>query len=308
MPLKKIYIRDNAGNNFESDIEAGTTIGNIAADFFEAMEWDQQDGHGGGQRAVVEILDPKTKKYTRLRPDLTVDEADIPEGAILSIYAEAVAGAILDKRRRLAALKTDKQDMAKLKIDYPYISFITNEKEIPDEYAITFRAKSFVAPPIREGDRPETGETHIVNIALSTEYPREAPYLYWQTPLFHPNVSTEGQVCLGMLRERYLPGLGLKRVVLMLDEMLHWRNYDFFEPFNPEVAEWARKPANWPYIEEIGGIGFNIPYKELINPENWGENAREGAIFGGIEQPSHLLQQWFMETLRPRVQFTRVTK
>jgi len=307
MSNKKIYIRDNAGNNYESTIEAETTIGNIAADFFEAMEWMQQDGHGGGQRAVVEILDPKTKKYTRLRPDLTVDEANIPEGAILSIYAEAVAGAF-DRRRRLAALKNDKNDMAKLGTDYPYISFTTNEKEIPDEYFITFRARSFQAPPVKEGDRPEISDVHKVSIYLGAEYPREAPAVVWETPLFHPNVSTDGGVCLGQLRERYLPGLGLKRVILLLDEMLHWRNYDFWQPFNPEAAEWACKPENWAFIEDIGGIGLNIPYKELIDPKNWGDGADEDAIFKGIEQPEHLVRQWYMENLRPRVQFNRVIK
>jgi ubiquitin-protein ligase len=308
MSIIKIYIMDNAGNNYESNIEPGTTIGNIAADFFEAMEWVENDGHGGGQRAVAEIFDPKTKKYTRLRPDLTVDEANIPEGATLRIYAEAVAGAI-DPRRRLAALKTDKQEMTKLVADSSYISFTTNGKEIPDVYTITFRCKSFIAPPIRENERPETGDVHKVTIHLTTEYPRESPVLNWETPLFHPNVNTDGDVCLGQLRLRYLPGFGLQRVVLLLDEMLHWRNYDFWEPFNREAAEWASNPDNWGYIEEIGGIGLNnIPYKELIDPKNWGDTDKENAMFKGIDQPEHLLQQWYLETLRPRIQFNRVIK
>src|SRR5690348_14639777 len=106
MPVLKLYIQDNSGNRYESTVEPGTTIGNIAADFFEAMDWGQQDEATGGQRAVAEIFDPKTEKYTRLRPDQTVEEAQIPADAILRIYAESVAGSgAVDPRRRLAQLK-----------------------------------------------------------------------------------------------------------------------------------------------------------------------------------------------------------
>jgi ubiquitin-protein ligase len=309
MSVMKLYIQDNSGNRYESTVEPGTTIGNIAADFFEAMEWGQQEEATGGQRAVAEIFDPQTDKYTRLRPDQTVEEAKIPADAILRIYAESVAGSgAVDPRRRLAQLKTDKNEMEKLVADNPAIRFITDGKDIPSLYTVTFRCKSFIGPPIKEGGRPETGDQHRVSIYLSTEYPREAPLLNWETPIFHPNVGADGQVCLGQLLTKYLPGMGLRRVVLMVDEMLHWRNYDMLGAFNIEAAQWAYHPDNWGYIEEIGGIGFNIPYSSLIDPDNWGDTEKADALFKGVEQPEHLLQQWYKENQRPRIQFDRVNK
>jgi ubiquitin-protein ligase len=309
MPVLKLYIQDTSGNKYESSVEPGTTIGNIAADFFEAMEWEQQGEASGGQRAVAEIYDPKKDTYMRLRPDQTVEEANIPADAILRIYAESVAGGgAVDPRRRLAQLKTDKNEMEKLVANNSAISFTTDGKDIPSLYTVTFRCKSFIGPPNKEGGRPETGDLHRITIYLSTEYPREAPLLTWETPVFHPNVGLEGQVCLGQLLKQYLPGMGLRGVVMMIDEMLHWRNYDMLGAFNQEAAQWAYHPDNWGYIEEIGGIGFNIPYSSLIDPQNWGDTDKENALFKDIEQPEHLLQQWYKEKLRPRIQFDRVNK
>jgi ubiquitin-protein ligase len=303
MSNRRIYIKDTSGNNYESDIESNITVGNIAADFFETMDWPLNDSDGRRQRAVVEFLDPKTGKYTRLRQDQTLEDANIPDGAVLSIYPESIAGTM--GSRRLAVLKRDQLEMSRLSADYAHITFTTQSTVAPDEYLVTFTCKSFTAPPLGEGKCPETGKDHCVRINLLSDYPREAPLLDWLTPLFHPNVTTEGAVCMGQLNERYLPGLGLKRIVLLLDEMLHWRNYDLFNSFNQEAALWAVKPASWPFIEQIGGISFNYTYQELIDPSNWGNTAKESAIFKGIDQPRHLLEQWKKEKLRPRIKFLR---
>jgi hypothetical protein len=198
MPGKKLYIQDTSGSAYECEIDPATTIGTIAAEFFEAKDWPQQDSYGGGQRAVVEFADPKTGKNIRLGVDQSIEQANLPDGAMLYIYPEAVAGAI-DTRRRLAAVKADQEDMSGLPDAYPHISYETNRDDTPDEYNITFNCRSFAAPPIHEGERPELSDLHKVKILLTGEYPREAPLLEWLTKLFHPNVNTDGLVCLGQL-------------------------------------------------------------------------------------------------------------
>lgn len=300
-----IFVRDAVGNQFQTELTTDTTIGNIAADFFEMMEWPQQDAHGRGQKAVVELMDPKNHENKRLRADLTLAQENIKEKSTLIVITEAIAGAV-DQRRRLAALKTDLVEMNHLVLTYPKISFINNKADTPDFYEITFRHISFKEAPIHPGDKPELSDYHVVRIHLSTEYPREAPMLQWVTPIFHPNVSLDGDVCLGQLNKRYIPSLGLKRIVLLLNEMLQWRNYDFWEPFNQEAANFAAEPNNWAYIEEIGGHRFSVPYRELINPDNWGNTTKADAFFRGKDQPFHLKIQWEMDKIRPRILFNRV--
>lgn len=305
--MKRVYIADTSGNQYECELPGNTLAGVIAADFFEQMDWPQQDAQGRGQRAIIEFLNPQTREYTRLRPDQTIEDAQIPEGAILNIYPESIAGAV-DARRRLAALMMDFDEIKELAASQSNIIFTSNNNTFPDTYDFRFQIDSFKAGPENNGEMPEIQHEHNVTIVLGSQYPREAPWVKWQTPIFHPNISINGDVCLGQLKERYLPSLGLKRIVLLLIEILQWRNYDFFEPFNQEAAQWAMQPENWSIIESIGGIKFHFPYKELINPENWGDTAKEGAIFKGTPQPDNLKTHWEWESRRPKIKFQRLTK
>lgn len=302
-----IYIQDTSGYNYSCQVENNTSIGDIAHDFFESMEWPLQDSLGKGQKAVAEFLDPNTGQYIRLRSDQTLQEANLPDGSVLKFYPESIAG-VIDERSRREALKADQRDVETLKDSYPHISATANKEEFATEYEVTFKVKSFIAPPPHGESKPEIGEIHVVTIELLAEYPREAPQLTWRTPIFHPNIKLSN-VCLGPLKERYLPGLGLKRVILLLNEMLHWRNYDYNEPYNIEAAIWGVNPANWKFIDEIGGIsGLNIPYKEMIDPDNWGDTTKADAPFKNISQPKHLLVLWHVAQLRPRIQFKLMTQ
>jgi ubiquitin-protein ligase len=303
-----LNIQDTSGHNYSCHLDNQTTIKDIVHDFFESMEWPLQDSLGRGQKAVAEFLDPNTGQYTRLRSDQTLEEAQIPDGSVLKFYPEAIAG-IVDARSRREALKADQRDVETLKDSYPHISATANKEEFASEYEVTFKVKSFVAPPRTPGGRPEIGENHEVFIKLPAEYPREAPQLSWLTPIFHPNISLAGHVCLGPLKVKYLPSLGLKRVILLLNEMLHWRNYDYTESYNHEAAMWGIQPSNWQFIVEIGGFGgLNIPYKELIDPDNWGDTKKADAPFKGLSQPRHLLALYHVAQLRPRIQFKLITE
>src|ERR1044072_5943064 len=40
-------------------------------------------------------------------------------------------------------------------------------------------------------------DQHEVTIRLGASYPRMMPELSWKSPIFHPNISSSGFVCLG---------------------------------------------------------------------------------------------------------------
>jgi ubiquitin-protein ligase len=260
---RRIVVQAISGERFEADVPCGTSLKNVAADFFKDQEWPTTDARGGGQRAVIELVDPANPGNTkRLNADEDVCVA-LGDGDTVRIFPEAIAGGV-DQRAHQIALVSDHNELEALCERNSRISFKANRSYAPNVYTVTFRYLSFVELPPGQ-QQPRTADTHNVEITLGAAYPREAPFVRWLTPIFHPNIDREsGAVCLGVLRERYLPGLGLARLVRMLAEMVQWRNFDAFHPFNPVAAEWAANVKNWERIGAIGGHPFQGPIGALL--------------------------------------------
>lgn len=83
-------------------------------------------------------------------------------------------------------------------------------------------------------------ERHHVRIELGAAYPRLIPTLIWRTPVFHPNISTNGVVCLGGYSTFWVPSLKLDELCVMLWDMIRYKNFDVNSPYNREAALWAR--------------------------------------------------------------------
>jgi len=81
---------------------------------------------------------------------------------------------------------------------------------------------------------------HEIVIQLVAEYPRSAPHMRWLTPVFHPNISASGAICLGEWGTHWAPSLQLDRLCEMLWDMLRFANYDTRSPFNQQAANWLR--------------------------------------------------------------------
>ena len=308
--MLKIIIEDLSKNQFECEIPSDTLISTIATDFSEMMGWSNKQ-----QRVVVELVTRKGKKdkTRRLKGERSLEQERIPSGGILRIYAEAIAGSDRLERdhRNLQALKRDlAEDKAAWIKGKPPFDFTPNRPYAPDKYDLVFRMPSFVEQP-RVNQKPPIGHEHKAELILPADYPKGAPEIFWKTKIFHPNIPPnvyQGKkiVCLGVLMNRYLPGLGLRRIVAMMIEIISWRNFDFYSPLNKEAAQWAYQPDNWPHIMELGGSIIQIPWKEFINPSNWGPNAPDGSLFKGIPQPPQFVQLWIQEQERLPIKFNEI--
>ena len=73
------------------------------------------------------------------------------------------------------------------------------------------------------------------------------PNLLWQTPIFHPNISNNGVVCLGGYGTHWVPSLTLDEMSTMLWEMIRYRNFDIQSPYNREAALWARDQRKYTF-------------------------------------------------------------
>ena len=82
-------------------------------------------------------------------------------------------------------------------------------------------------------------EHHRVEIKLGASYPRTIPEIRWLTPIYHPNISEIGMVCLGGYGTHWVPSVQLDELCVMLWDMARYHNYDIRSPYNREAALWV---------------------------------------------------------------------
>ena len=73
------------------------------------------------------------------------------------------------------------------------------------------------------------------------------PELTWMSPIFHPNISASGVVCLGGYGTHWVPSLSLDELCGMLWDMIRYRNFDVESPYNREAALWAKTQTRFAF-------------------------------------------------------------
>ena len=70
------------------------------------------------------------------------------------------------------------------------------------------------------------GGRYTFKLTVPPEYPHKPPKAHCETPVYHPNIDTEGKVCLNILRADWKPVLDTQAIV-------HGLIFLFLEP-NPD--------------------------------------------------------------------------
>jgi len=105
----------------------------------------------------------------------------------------------------------------------------------PHHYLITFKGKGLC----RDRGKVKIVHYHRVEIKLGASYPRTIPELRWLTPVYHPNISEIGMVCLGGYGTHWVPSVQLDELCMMLWDMARYFNYDIRSPYNRDAALWV---------------------------------------------------------------------
>eukprot|EP00094_Tigriopus_californicus_P014201 TCALIF_13756-PA protein Name:"Similar to eff Ubiquitin-conjugating enzyme E2-17 kDa (Drosophila melanogaster)" AED:0.15 eAED:0.26 QI:0/0.4/0.5/0.66/0.6/0.33/6/652/262 len=111
---------------------------------------------------------------------------------------------------------------------------------------------TIMGPP----ESPFQGGVFFLTIHFPTDYPFKPPKVAFTTRIYHPNINSNGSICLDILRSQWSPALTISKVLLSICSLLCDPNPD--DPLVPEIArifktdkdkyadlarEWTRKYA-----------------------------------------------------------------
>lgn len=143
-----------------------------------------------------------------------------------------------------------KDHLSMFEIDSEYIEWEVVEtrspKKIPCVYNIYFYIRSITG--IGPNDHPIFGKKHVARVTFPPRYPIEAPELYMQTDVWHPNVKSDGKYKGRICGNTKGFGLGfdLFLLVIRIGEILQYKQYhaENTPPF-PEDINAARWVLNY---------------------------------------------------------------
>uniref|UniRef100_A0A2K5ULH8 Ubiquitin-conjugating enzyme E2 C n=1 Tax=Macaca fascicularis TaxID=9541 RepID=A0A2K5ULH8_MACFA len=88
-----------------------------------------------------------------------------------------------------------------------------------------------------------------LSLEFPSGYPYNAPTVKFLTPCYHPNVDTQGNICLDILKDKWSALYDVRTILLSIQSLLGEPNID--SPLNTHAAElWKNPTAFKKYLQE----------------------------------------------------------
>ena len=163
---------------------------------------------------------------------------------------------------RIRRLNSDYRSICQLRDESSIFTFESTGSP-PQKYELVFNGAGFFRDP--DSGKIEVRHRHRVAVEFGAAYPRMMPGLAWKTPIFHPNISNNGVVCLGGYGTHWVPSLTLAEMTTMLWEMIRFKNFDSDSPYNREAALWAKTQSQYPLPIDTRSIRDRLTGEENKN-------------------------------------------
>ncbi len=105
------------------------------------------------------------------------------------------------------------------------ISFALHESNL-------FHWKIIIDGPV---DSPYEGGSFLLDVQTAEDHPHSPPKIQMLTPIYHPNISSKGDVFIDILSHQWTPALSILAVALSIQSLLTDPNCD--DPREPEIAK-----------------------------------------------------------------------
>lgn len=264
MPDINVSIVLPSGGTRAAEVPDDVTIHDLMSELTSLLELPTTgpDGRPMGYRLDSKALGRE------LKDSETLSAAGIPENDRLMLTADITAGGVVSVAGspRMRRLKGDFELMNELVSRSDLISFrsVSSAPNLPPErYIVTFQCKSIV--DVDRAGNPKFANHHQVEIYLHNQYPQRWPGMKWLTPIWHPNINhVNGSVCIDAAW--WTASRSLDRLVIMLGEMLQWKNFHDDPkkppfPWDVEAARWSRE------YRKKHPNAFPVETRELLRPE-----------------------------------------
>jgi ubiquitin-conjugating enzyme E2 D/E len=84
-------------------------------------------------------------------------------------------------------------------------------------------------------ETPYEGGVFKLKILFPTDYPFKPPKITFETPIYHPNVNSNGSICLDILKDQWSPALSITKVLLSICSLLADPNPN--DPLDLDIAK-----------------------------------------------------------------------
>ncbi|XP_033744461.1 ubiquitin-conjugating enzyme E2-17 kDa-like [Pecten maximus] len=105
-------------------------------------------------------------------------------------------------------------------------------------------------------DTPYSGGVFFLDMKFPTDYPFKAPKVSFKTKIYHPNINSNGSICVDILRSQWSPAFTVNKVLLSISSLMADPNpadplvpeiaklYEYDRPkYNANAMEWTNKFA-----------------------------------------------------------------
>ena len=124
------------------------------------------------------------------------------------------------------ALKRIQKEYSDIKVDPP-----TQCSAGPVNDGDLFHWKATIMGP---PETPYHGGVFFLTIHFPTDYPFKPPKVAFDTKIYHPNINSNGAICLDILKEQWSPALTISKVLLSICSLMADPNPD--DPLVPDIA------------------------------------------------------------------------
>lgn len=81
---------------------------------------------------------------------------------------------------------------------------------------------------------PYEGGVFKLEIKIPEDYPFKPPKIRFLTSIYHPNIDSNGYICLDIIQDNWYPTSTISRVLLTIISLLHDPNTN--NPLEPDIA------------------------------------------------------------------------